>query len=47
MEMYSINLKVIFEKVIPPSSAFAFTVKKGQYLRITDIEGKQVGGGCT
>ena len=35
--------KVIFDQVIPPKSALAFVVKKGQYLRITDIEGKQVG----
>lgn len=35
--------KITFEKVIPPKSALAFIVKKGQYLRIIDIEGKQVG----
>jgi len=37
------NPKVIFEQVMPPASALAFTVKKGQYFRVIDIEGKQVG----
>ena len=35
--------KVIFNKVVEPASALAFTVKKEQYLRVIDIEGKQVG----
>lgn len=35
--------KIVFEKVIPPESAFVFLVKKGQYLRIIDLEGKQCG----
>jgi len=35
--------KLVFEKIIAPESAAAFTVKKGQYLKIADIEGKQVG----
>jgi uncharacterized protein YcgI (DUF1989 family) len=32
----------IHEHVMPPKTGHAVTVKKGQHLRITDIEGKQV-----
>jgi uncharacterized protein YcgI (DUF1989 family) len=35
--------KVVFEEVIPPKNALSFIVKKGQFLRIIDLEGKQVG----
>lgn len=35
--------KIVFDKIIPPKSALAFSVKKGQFLRIIDLEGKQVG----
>lgn len=35
--------EVVFEKIIAPKSALAFKVKKGQFLRIIDLEGKQVG----
>jgi len=34
--------KKIFEKVMPPKSGLAVEVKDKQYLRITDVEGKQV-----
>jgi len=34
---------LVFDQVIPPKSSLGFVVKKGQYLRVTDIEGKQVG----
>ncbi len=32
----------IHEHVMPPKSGHAIEVKKGQHLRITDLEGKQV-----
>jgi uncharacterized protein YcgI (DUF1989 family) len=35
--------KIIFDQILQSVSALAFTVKKGQYLRVIDIEGKQVG----
>jgi uncharacterized protein YcgI (DUF1989 family) len=35
--------KKILDEIIPPKSSLGFVVKKGQYLRITDVEGKQVG----
>lgn len=35
-------MKVVFEKVVPPKSGLALEIKKGQHLRITDLEGKQV-----
>ena len=35
-------MKVVFEKVMPPKSGLAVEVKKGQHLRVTDLEGKQV-----
>ena len=35
--------KIMLDEIIPAKSAKAFIVKKGQILRITDIEGKQVG----
>lgn len=37
------NAKLLREEIIAPKSALAFTVEKGQSLRITDLEGKQVG----
>ena len=36
------SMKVAFEKVMPPKSGLAAEVKKGQHLRVTDVEGKQV-----
>jgi uncharacterized protein YcgI (DUF1989 family) len=38
-----VEKKLVFDKVIPAKDSLAFEVKKGQYLRIIDIEGKQVG----
>jgi hypothetical protein len=35
-------MKRIFEHVIPPKLGFGLIVKKGQTLRIIDLEGKQV-----
>jgi uncharacterized protein len=35
-------MKRIVEHVIPPKLGYALVVKKGQTLRITDLEGKQV-----
>ncbi len=35
--------KVVLDFVIPPKAAKAFSIKKGGRLRITDVEGKQVG----
>jgi uncharacterized protein YcgI (DUF1989 family) len=35
-------MKRLVEHVIPPKQGFALTVKKGQTLRIIDLEGKQV-----
>jgi uncharacterized protein len=35
-------MKKIYEKIMPPESGLAVEVKKGQRLRITDLEGKQV-----
>lgn len=35
--------KVILDKIIPPKTSLAFVLKKGQHIRITDVEGKQVG----
>ncbi len=32
----------ILEHVLPPKLGFALIVKKGQTLRVTDLEGKQV-----
>ncbi len=33
--------KLIYEEVIPPKTGFSRIVKKGQYLRIIDLMGKQ------
>jgi uncharacterized protein YcgI (DUF1989 family) len=33
---------IVAEKIIPPESADAFVIKKGQFLRVIDIAGKQV-----
>jgi len=38
-----VGKKTVRDEVIPPKSALAFVVKKGQFLRVIDIEGKQVG----
>jgi len=38
-----VEKELLFDKIIPPKGSLGFLVKKGQYLRITDIEGKQVG----
>src|SRR5256712_11981153 len=35
-------MRTVFEEVIPPKRGLAVTVKKGQHLRVTDLEGKQV-----
>lgn len=35
--------KLVQDILIPPKSAAAFEVKAGQYLRIIDVEGQQVG----
>src|SRR5918911_4392427 len=35
-------MKQVHEHVMAPKSGHALTVKQGQHLRITDIEGKQV-----
>ncbi|MEA2226376.1 MAG: uncharacterized protein QOF04_6 [Solirubrobacteraceae bacterium] len=35
-------MKVVHEHVMAPKSGHAVTVQKGQHLRITDIEGRQV-----
>lgn len=35
-------MKTVHEHVMPPKSGHAVVVKKGQHLRITDLEGKQV-----
>jgi uncharacterized protein YcgI (DUF1989 family) len=34
---------ILLEEVIPPQGSIGFVVKKGRCLRITDIEGQQVG----
>ncbi len=35
-------MKLIFEKVMPPKTGLAVTVKTGQHLRVIDLEGQQV-----
>ena len=35
-------MKVVFEQVLPPKTGLAITVKRGQHLRVIDLEGKQV-----
>ena len=35
--------ELIFDQIISPKGSSSFKVKKGQFLRITDIKGKQVG----
>ena len=39
----TIEKELFFDQVIPPKGSLGFGVKKGQYLRIIDIEGKQCG----
>ncbi len=34
--------EVIFDRVLPPKSGLAITIKKGDHLRVIDLEGKQV-----
>lgn len=43
MATYGLGVKKVFGQRLPPEGSLGFVVKKGQYLRITDIEGKQVG----
>ena len=35
-------MKRVFERVLPPKTGLAVEVKRGQHLRIIDLEGKQV-----
>ena len=35
--------RVVFSEVVPPKSAVAWIVDAGQVVRITDLEGAQVG----
>src|SRR6266403_1262806 len=35
-------MRTVFEQVIPPKRGLAVTVKKGQHLRVTDLDGQQV-----
>jgi uncharacterized protein len=35
-------MHAVFEQVIPPKRGLAVTIRKGQWLRVTDLEGKQV-----
>ena len=35
-------MSILFEKIMPPKTGLALSVKKGQVLRVTDLEGKQV-----
>jgi uncharacterized protein YcgI (DUF1989 family) len=35
-------MRTVLEQVIPPKEGFAVTVRRGQHLRVTDLEGKQV-----
>ena len=39
----TVDKELFFDQIIPPKSSLGFVVKKGQYLRIIDIEGKQCG----
>jgi len=36
-------MRPVSDRIIPPASSLAFPIMKGQVLRITDTEGKQVG----
>ena len=36
------NKKLILDEVIPPKHGYALEVKKGQFLRVVDVMGKQV-----
>jgi uncharacterized protein YcgI (DUF1989 family) len=38
----TVEKKPVHEHVMPPKTGHAITVKRGQHLRITDLEGKQV-----
>jgi len=40
--VFSQSRKVIHEEIIPPKRGFSAVVRKGSYLRIIDLEGKQV-----
>ena len=35
--------KLVLDELVPPKHAKAFVVKKGQCIRIIDVEGQQVG----
>ncbi len=35
-------MRTVFDQVMPPKSGLAVTMTKGQVLRVTDLEGKQV-----
>jgi uncharacterized protein YcgI (DUF1989 family) len=35
-------MRTVLEQVIPPKQGLALTVRAGQHLRVTDLEGKQV-----
>jgi uncharacterized protein YcgI (DUF1989 family) len=35
-------MRVVLEQVIPPKQGFALTIRTGQHLRVTDLEGQQV-----
>ena len=38
----AVDMERVHEHVMPPKTGHALAVKKGQHLRITDLEGKQV-----
>ena len=40
--MEAVNNEIVLDFVMPPKSGKALEVRKGQHLRITDLEGKQV-----
>jgi uncharacterized protein len=40
--METVDSKRIIDEVMPPKSGKAVELKKGQHIRITDLEGKQV-----
>ncbi len=35
-------MSIIYEKILPPKTGLAVVVQRGQFLRVTDLEGKQV-----
>ena len=36
------GVKLVWDQVLPPKSGLAVEIKRGQHLRVTDLEGKQV-----